>query len=276
MKVLIVSNDREYIKKAKEIYEDADVALSIESAEVMLSKKKHDFIVSDLVKDSLGGCAVKELDEEKRKEKIQPLKQEIIAVYSFKGGVGKTTLVKTLLESLDKNIKVLVVDLNFRDGGSDLSFMLDLPVLPHIGVWLKERTKESFFENLIEYSSNVSVLQAPPKVSLVRDIKENDVDAVVKFARSKFDIIIFDLPDEFNEIVKSALDNATKIVVLSKGTEGEFARMKEFPYEFLTVFVRPARDFKKYAKELNLQYKVVESINKEIDKILELCFFEWK
>lgn len=272
MKVLIVSNDRDYIKKAKEAYEDADVALSVESAEIMINKKKYDFIVSNLVKDSLGKYEVKEIAEEKRKEKILPLKQEVIAVYSFKGGVGKTTLVKTFLESLNKDIKVLVVDLNFRDGGSDLSFMLDLPVLPHIGMWLKERTKESFFENLIEYSSNVFVLQSPPKVNLVRDIKESDIDAVVKFARSKFDIIVFDLPDEFNEIVKAALDNATKIAVLSKGTEGEFARMKEFPYEFLTVFVRPARDFKKYAKELNLQYKVVESIKKEVDKICSFVF----
>lgn len=272
MKVLIVSNDREYVRKAKEFYEDADVALSVESAEIMLSKKKYDFIVSDLVKDDLGGCAVKELDEEKEKKGIRPLRQEVIAVYSFKGGVGKTTFAKTLLESLEKDIKVLVVDLNFRDGGSDLSFMLDLPVLPHIGMYLKERTKESFFENLIEYSSNVSILQSPPKVSLVRDIKESDVDAVVKFARSKFDVIIFDLPDEFNEIVKAALDNAAKIVVLSKGTEGEYARMKEFPYEFLTVFVKPMRDFKKYAKGLSLQYKVVESIKDEIDKICNFVF----
>ncbi|MGI1691672.1 AAA family ATPase [Thermoanaerobacter uzonensis] len=272
MKVLIVSNDREYVRRAKEVYEDADTALSEESAEIMLSKKKYDFIVGDLVKDYLGGCAVKELDEEKRKKEILPLKQEVIVVYSFKGGVGKTTFVKTLLESLDKDIKVLVVDLNFRDGGSDLSFMLDLPVLPHIGMWLKERTKESFFENLIEYSSNVYVLQAPPKVSLVRDIRGSDVDAIVKFARSKFDVIIFDLPDEFNEIVKSALDNATKIVVLSKGTEGEFARMKELPYEFLTVFVRPEKGFKKYVKLLNLRYKVVSSFSKEIDTVCDFIF----
>ncbi|HHW56758.1 MAG TPA: AAA family ATPase [Clostridia bacterium] len=272
MKVLIVSNDRGYVKKAKEIYENADVVLSVESAEIMTNKKKYDFIVGDLVKDSFNGCAVKELDEEKRKEKILPLKQEVIAVYSFKGGVGKTTLVKNLLESLDKNIKVLVVDLNFQDGGSDLSFMLDLPVLPHIGMWLKERTKESFFENLIEYSSNVSILQAPPKVSLVRDIKESDVDAIVKFARSKFDIIIFDLSDEFNEIVVAALDNATKIIVLSKGTEGEFGRMKEFPYEFLTVFVRPEKGFKKYVKLLNLKYKVVSSLSKEIDTVCDFIF----
>jgi hypothetical protein len=140
-------------------------------------------------------------------------------------------------------------------------------------MWLKERTKESFFENLIEYSSNVSVLQAPPKVSLVRDIKESDVDAIVKFARSRFDMIIFDLPDEFNEIVKAAHDNAGKIVVLSEGTEGEFARMKEFPYEFLTVFVKPEKGFKKYVKLLNLRYKVISNFSKEIDAVCNFIFF---
>nr|WP_240951499.1 AAA family ATPase [Caldanaerobacter subterraneus] len=238
----------------------------------MLSKKKYDFILSDLVKDNLGGCAVKKLDEEKEKKEIRPLKQEIIAVYSFKGGVGKTTFVRTLLESLDKNIKVLVADLNFRDGGSDLSFMLDLPVLPHIGMWLKERTKESFFENLIEYSSSVFILQSPPKVSLVKDIKESDVDTLVKFARSKFDVIIFDLPNEFNEVVKAALDNATKIIALSKGIEGEFARMKEFPYEFLTIFVKPEKGFKKYTKLLNLKYRVISSLSKEIDTVYDFIF----
>jgi cellulose biosynthesis protein BcsQ len=271
VRVLIVSNDRDYIKKAKEVYEKADVAFSSESAEFLLRENRYELVVSDMLKGSFNGVKVAGIEERKKKD-FKPLKQEVIALYSFKGGVGKTALACELADNFSKEIKVLVIDLNFQDGGSDLSFKLDLPVLPHIGMYLKERTKESFFENLIEYSSNVSILQSPPKVSLVRDIKESDVDAIVKFARSKFDVIIFDLPDEFNEIVKAALDNATKIVVLSRGTEGEFGRMKEFPYEFLTVFVKPARDFKKYAKELNLQYKVVESINKEIDKICSFVF----
>ncbi|AIS53311.1 hypothetical protein TKV_c21790 [Thermoanaerobacter kivui] len=120
--------------------------------------------------------------------------------------------------------------------------------------------------------SSIKLKSEPPKVSLVRDIKESDVDAIVKFARSKFDVIIFDLPDEFNEIVKTALDNATKIVVLSRGTEGEFGRMKEFPYEFLTVFVRPEKGVKKYVKLLNLRYKVVSSFSKEIEEIDDFIF----
>jgi len=180
--------------------------------------------------------------------------------------------VKTLFENFNKDVKVLIVDLNFQDGGSDLSFALDLPVLPHIGMWLRERIKESFFENLIEYSPNVFILQSPPKVSLVKDISGNDIDTIVKFARSKFDVIIFDLPNEFNEVVKAALDNASKIIVLSQGTKGELARMKEFPYEFLTVFVKPEKRFKKYVKLLNLKYKVVSNLSKEIDAVCDFIF----
>jgi hypothetical protein len=85
-------------------------------------------------------------------------------------------------------------------------------------------------------------------------------------------VIIFDLPDEFNEIVKAALDNASKIIVLSQGTKGELARMKELPYEFLTVFIKPEKGFKKYIKLLNLKYKVISSLNKEIDAICDFIF----
>jgi cellulose biosynthesis protein BcsQ len=109
-------------------------------------------------------------------------------------------------------------------------------------------------------------------VSLVKDISGNDIDTIVKFARSKFDVIIFDLPNEFNEIVKAALDNASKIIVLSQGTKGELARMKEFPYEFLTVFVKPEKRFKKYVKLLNLKYKVVSNLSKEIDAVCDFIF----
>jgi cellulose biosynthesis protein BcsQ len=268
MKVLIISNDREYIKRAKKNYVDADVALSIESAEIIVRKNRYDFIVSNMLGKKFNNIEVKDIEEYKSKNFITT-KQEVIAVYSFKGGVGKTTLVKTLFENFNKDVKVLIVDLNFQDGGSDLSFALDLPVLPHIGMWLRERIKESFFENLIEYSPNVFILQSPPKVSLVKDISGNDIDTIVKFARSKFDVIIFDLPDEFNEIVKAALDNASKIIVLSQGTKGELARMKEFPYEYLTLFIKPEKGFGKYAKMLNLKYEIIDNIKKEIDRVYD-------
>ncbi|SFE82875.1 hypothetical protein SAMN04324257_02930 [Thermoanaerobacter thermohydrosulfuricus] len=48
--------------------------------------------------------------------------------------------------------------------------------------------------------------------------------------------------------------------------------MKEFPYEFLTVFVRPEKGFKKYVKLLNLKYKVVSSLSKEIDTVCDFIF----
>jgi len=49
MKVLIISNDREYIKRAKKNYVDADVVFSTESAEIIVRKNRYDFIVSNML-----------------------------------------------------------------------------------------------------------------------------------------------------------------------------------------------------------------------------------
>jgi hypothetical protein len=48
--------------------------------------------------------------------------------------------------------------------------------------------------------------------------------------------------------------------------------MKEFPYEFLTIFAKPEKEFKKYVKMLNLRYKVVSNFNKEIEEISDFIF----
>jgi hypothetical protein len=70
-------------------------------------------------------------------------KKEIIAVWSVKGGVGKTTLVKNLAESIDK--KVLIIDLNFYDGRADLSHMLNLPVIPLCFAIIKYKLLKKIF-----------------------------------------------------------------------------------------------------------------------------------
>nr|WP_245599020.1 AAA family ATPase [Thermoanaerobacter thermocopriae] len=251
---LLISNNPKTIEAVKN-KEPCDVALSLESALIKAKHKKYDVIISDgfnvsgifdnavNIKDYLKGTA----DDKKTKV----IKQEIISVWSVKGGVGKTTAVKKLMEMLDKNIKILVIDFNFQDGGSDLSFLLDLPVIPHIGVYLKERTKESFFKNLIEYSSNVSILQAPPKLSFVKTITPEDVENIIRFARTAFDVIIFDLPNKVDEIINTVLENSTKKLIVSSGLVSEARRIKELDGDFIIVINSQNRQWKLYFKDFN-------------------------
>ncbi|ERM91474.1 hypothetical protein O163_10440 [Caldanaerobacter subterraneus subsp. yonseiensis KB-1] len=263
---LLISNNPKTIEAVKN-KEPCDVALSLESALIKAKHKKYDVVISDgfdaseffdnavNVKDYLKNAA--------SDKKIKVFKQEVISVWSVKGGAGKTTVVKKLTEMFDKNIKILVIDFNFQDGGSDLSFLLDLPVIPHIGMYLKERTKESFFKNLIEYSPNISVLQAPPKLSFVKDIKPEDVENIIRFARSAFDVIIFDLPNKADEIVSTVLENSTKKIIVASGLVSEARRIKELDSDFLIVINSSNRQWKLYYKDFNC------IAIKELGKILE-------
>lgn len=264
---LLLSNNLKTIERIKNI-EPCDVALSLESALIKAKHKKYDVIISDefdaseffdnaiSVKDYLKNITIDD-------KKIKVFRQEIISVWSVKGGVGKTTTVKRLMEMFDKNIKILVIDFNFQDGGSDLSFLLDLPVIPHIGVYLKERTKESFFKNLIEYSPNISIIQAPPKLSFIKDIKPEDVENIIRFARTAFDVIIFDLPNKIDEIINTVLENSTRKIIVSSGLVSEARRIKELDEDFLVVINSPNRQWKLYYKDFNC------ITIKELEKILE-------
>jgi Flp pilus assembly CpaE family ATPase len=251
---LLISNNLKTIETVKN-KEPCDVALSLESALIKAKHKKYDVIISDgfdVSKIFDNAVNIKDyLKNTVNDQKTKVFRQEIISVWSVKGGAGKTTVVKKLMEMFDKNIKILVIDFNFHDGGSDLSFLLDLPIIPHIGIYLKERTKESFFKNLIEYSPNISILQAPPKLSFVKDMKPEDVENIIKFARSAFDVIIFDLPNKVDEIVSTVLENSTKKVIVSTGLISEAKRIKELGDDYIVLINSHSRQWKLYFKDFN-------------------------
>ncbi|MDP9750310.1 AAA family ATPase [Thermoanaerobacter pentosaceus] len=263
---LLISNNLKTIEKIKKI-EPCDVALSLESAVLKGKQKKYKFIITDGVDASQffeNAITVKEyLKNTVEDREVRIIRQEVVAVWSVKGGAGKTTLVKKLIDTIDKNIRMLVVDFNFQDGGSDLSFMLELPVIPHLGMYLKEKTRESFFESLIRYKTNVSILQAPPKRSFTKNIVLNDVEEIIKFGRSAFDIIVFDLPNMLNEIIDTVLANSTKRIIVSSGLISEAKRIKELEDNFIVVINSSSKGWKVY-------YKDFECIPMEqIEKIFE-------
>lgn len=261
---LLVSNNFKTIEKVKNI-EQCDVALSLESALIRAKNKKYESIINDgFYVSGLFDNVIDIKDYFKNtvnKTQIKVMKQKVISVWSVKGGTGKTTFVKSLAESLQDNVKALIIDLNFCDGGSDLSFMLDLPVLPHIGMYLKERTKEGFIKNIVQYKTNIYVLQSPPKLSLIKDIKGSDIDDIIRFARSEFDIIIFDLPNEFSEIIKIALDNSTKKIIVSTGLISEAKRIKELGDDYIIVINSNNRQWKVFFKDFKcVDFKSPEKI----------------
>lgn len=236
------------VQKVRE-YESCDVALSLTSALIKMKNKRYNRIIIDNIDIQVpGAVSVRDYLMEKASSTpdVKVFKQKIIAVWSVKGGAGKTTTVKKIAEAFDKNIKVLVVDLNLQDGGSDLSYMLELPVIPHIGMWFKEKTEQSFLNALIQYKPNIFILQAPPKRNLVPYIDKQDIETLIKYARKNFDVIIFDLPNEYSKVVESVFENATKKIVVSTGLISEAKRIKELNGDFTVLINSTNKSWKPF------------------------------
>ncbi|WP_434577041.1 AAA family ATPase [Thermoanaerobacterium thermosaccharolyticum] len=276
---LLLSTNIDHINRLKS--NGITCTTSIESAKILLEKNEYNLVIIDDIAEELDtqidkvkyNDYIKSIKKTKSIEK--PHKQEVISIYSVKGGLGKTTLVKEIAENLPKNLKIIIIDLNFQDGGSDLSFMLDMPVLPHIGMYLEYRgTKDALVKSVYQYSENIYVLQAPPKIKLAEEITPNDIMNIILDCRAAFDVILIDLPNMTNELIKKTLDMSTQIVILSLGSRGEIKRISEIQCNSKKIILcDPANNnWKKSLNFLNLPYIKVNDVVQDINKISKFIF----
>jgi len=144
-----------------------------------------------------------------------------------------------------------------------LSYMLNLPVIPHVGMYLKDKSKKGFMENLVQYKDNIFVMQTPPKINLIDDMTDKDIIDIITYARSEFDIILLDLPNSRNSFVMTALEQSTKIVVLSLGYPSELKRIKENlnGLNYIVIFKKPVHGYREIADTLNMPYIKVNDLD---------------
>lgn len=143
-------------------------------------------------------------------------RQKVISVCRAKGGVGCTVIALGLAYSLSKEIKTLLVDLNLSEGGSDLSYYLNLPEYPHLGA-----LTDNLESCVISVEPNFYVLQAPKRASA----EEQEVGQIITLARQDFDAIVIDLPNSQGEIVKEAVQQSNTIVAVTSGMASELLRL---------------------------------------------------
>jgi hypothetical protein len=293
MELLISTN----VNNIKKVYKkDLVVTTSVTSAAILLEKHNYDTLVYDDedISPLLGlasrknvkvlsygeylstGSTISKISTTLRKtlakERItkRVYKQGIISIWSVKGGIGRTTLAKSMAEALPKDINVLILDLNFRDGGSDLSYMMRLPVLPHMGMYLKTRTKDAFQANLVEFRHNIYVMQTPPRLTLLNGITPDDIKQMIDYARTMFDIVIIDLPNEDNDFVRAALDMSTKIIMLTSASEGEIRRIMENcrDYDYTLLVTKPVgRLWRTLVGQLNAPVVQIDELDSEAEAI---------
>ena len=142
---------------------------------------------------------------------------QVVAVFSPKGGVGRTTLAVNLaVAGATLGRRVALVDASFQFG--DVGVLLNLnPKNKSIGdlaAELNQGEAESLDTFMVSHSSGVRVLLAPPKPEQAELIGPTSVRRVIDRLKLDYDLVIVDCPATFNEPTIAVLDQADMILTL--------------------------------------------------------------
>lgn len=142
---------------------------------------------------------------------------QIIAVFSTKGGVGKSTVATNLAVSLAQETrkKVVIMDLDLQFG--DVAVMLNVTPKRTITELIQDigQMDRDLLEGyLITHPTGVKVLPCPTRPEYAELITGSHVEKIIGILKQSYDYIVIDTPPYFHETVLAALDLCHQILLL--------------------------------------------------------------
>jgi chromosome partitioning protein len=203
---------------------------------------------------------------------------QVIAVYNFKGGVGKTSSTLSLAHSWSRSFKVLVIDcdpqanLTQALGKEDLSsslFSLSKKLLHDQQPDIRPIEIHSYF-HLIPGDYRMAEIESNTQFISFAHILFYKLLIAVKH---KYDFILLDFPTHFGVTVKSFLANSNSILIPS--TPGSFSVSglkklmtylsevkREKPLNILGIF------FNQYRKNTLFHQKIIRKAEEELGSLI--------
>jgi pilus assembly protein CpaE len=141
----------------------------------------------------------------------------LVAVFSTKGGVGKSTVAINVAVAMarrtQERVALLDADLNF----GDVAVLLGLP--PQHTV-LDAAASLQFGETglvgsmLMRHSSGVLVLPAPTEPVLGTSLRADEMVAICEALQSLCGYVVVDLPTQFDDVVLAVVDAADEVLLV--------------------------------------------------------------
>ncbi len=163
---------------------------------------------------------ISELKSLKIDQEIRFINQQVVSVFSSQGGIGRTAIAANIACFFGKTgkIKVLLFDMNFAEGPSDLSLKMRLPQYPNLDIFIEEihESYRALNESVMKVKElNIDVLLPP--VTLYRSDKFDTelLNSLIFTARSTYNYIIVDLPNRFDSIFMEMLNLSTIVLFLT-------------------------------------------------------------
>jgi pilus assembly protein CpaE len=143
---------------------------------------------------------------------------QVIAVFSPKGGAGRTTLATNLALALrrETNQRVALVDANLQFG--DVGVLLNLnPKNKSVldAVEGGEPDKDIIDSVIVDHSTGIRVLLAPPSPEGADLVTPAYLRKILEMLRESHDWVIVDLPSGLNDHTLGVLDLADQILVVA-------------------------------------------------------------
>ena len=134
----------------------------------------------------------------------------VYALFSGKGGVGKTTIAaNTAVELASRGKKTLLIDLDLQFGDADMA--LDLTPTETI-VDLSRDGNGVSIDNLTtcctSHPSGLSLLASPPSPELAEYVSSNAVKSIIDVARNYFEYILIDCGCALTDPVITAIESS--------------------------------------------------------------------
>jgi pilus assembly protein CpaE len=144
---------------------------------------------------------------------------QIIALFSPKGGVGRTTVAVNLAVAAATELgkSVVLMDGSFQFG--DVGVLLNLnpknksiaDLVPELEAGDPELSLDTF---IINHSAGIRVLLAPPSPEMAELITPSGVKRVLEALRRNHDLVIVDCTSWFNETTLAILDTADTVLTM--------------------------------------------------------------
>ena len=203
----------------------------------------------------------------------------VLAVHGLAGGVGATTLAINLAWELvnvekDKPPSVCLLDLDLQFG--TVSTYLDLPRREAVFEMLSETEsmdEEVFGQALLTFKDRLQVLTAPTDMVPLDIISSEDVDRIIKMARSHFDYVVIDMPStlvQWSETVLQAAHVYFALIEMDMRSAQNALRMKralqseDLPFNKLRFAMNRAPKFTDLAGKSRVK-RMAESLGISID-----------
>ncbi len=152
------------------------------------------------------------------KPAVEMGKGRLIAAYSPKGGVGRTTILTNLaVATAQAGKRVALVDGSVYFG--DVALMLNLVPSRSLGDVAVEAVRlddDLLLDLMVSHSSGVKALLAPPKPQAAELITPELMKRVLEIASRHFDYVFVDTWQSLHEIVLNVLDMADTILLILK------------------------------------------------------------